>query len=72
MLVGTCAAAISVVIALLISPETKGKELDGGSRRDVSSAFRPESWVCLNFGLTAWPVGIAGEAKRCALWRSFC
>jgi MFS transporter, SHS family, lactate transporter len=27
MLVGTCAAAISVVIALLISPETKGKEL---------------------------------------------
>jgi len=27
MLVGTCAAAVSVVIALLISPETKGKEL---------------------------------------------
>ena len=27
MLVGTCAAATSVVIALLISPETKGKEL---------------------------------------------
>ncbi|HEV2301925.1 MAG TPA: MFS transporter [Stellaceae bacterium] len=27
MLVGTCAAAVSVVIALLVSPETKGKEL---------------------------------------------
>ena len=27
MLVGTCAAAVSVVIALLLSPETKGKEL---------------------------------------------
>jgi MFS transporter, SHS family, lactate transporter len=60
MLVGTCAAATSVVIALLISPETKGKEL----MADLVVNVRSPTGLIAFPGVDGWGVVRVGDRPK--------
>ena len=60
MLVGTCVAATSVVIALLISPETKGKEL----MADLVVNVRSPTGLGASFGGKPWTRSMVNLCSR--------